>query len=49
LYQRAAVNKNRVCAAIALLMFGAFGVASAMADEMTVAPAPTITSPTSWL
>ncbi len=44
----AAVNKNRVCAVIVLLVFGAFGAAVAVADEMTVAPALSITGPTNW-
>jgi opacity protein-like surface antigen len=47
----AAVKKNRVCAAIAVFMFGAFGAfgaAGAVADEMAVAPAFAITSPTGW-
>ncbi len=42
------MNKNRVCAVIALLVFGAFGAAVAVADEMTVPPALAITGPTSW-
>jgi outer membrane immunogenic protein len=44
----AAVKKNSVCIAIAFVVFGAFGVAGARADEMTAAPSLFITSPTSW-
>jgi outer membrane immunogenic protein len=43
------VKKNRVCGVIALLVFGVLGAAGAVADEMTVAPAAFITSPTSSL
>ncbi len=42
------MKKNRVCAVIAFVVFGAFGTAGAVADEMTVAPALIITSPTSY-
>ncbi len=44
----AAVNKNRFCAVILLVVFGAFGAAVAVADEMTAPPALAITGPTSW-
>jgi outer membrane immunogenic protein len=42
----AVVGKDHVCCVVALLVFGAFGVAGAAADEMTVAPAAFITAPT---
>jgi outer membrane immunogenic protein len=41
------VKRNRVGSFIALAAFGAFGIAGAVADEMTVAPAAFITAPVS--
>jgi outer membrane immunogenic protein len=41
------VSKNRVCGAIAFFVFGAFGIAGAVAEEMTAAPALILTSPSS--